>query len=68
MDSFIRGAIYMSGSGLIEWCVNYQTSLFDPEMWPKQVLSLWIRVDLGMIAVKGYSTLLRTGASSLNAV
>ena len=47
-------------------CQNYPISsnsvwyklilvLFDPLMGPYQVLSLWARVDLGVMAIKGYS-------------
>ena len=32
---------------------NFQTDLFDQE----QVLPLWVRVDLGVMAMKSYSTL-----------
>ena len=33
-----------------------QTVLFDPSIGPYQVLLLWVRVDLGAMAMKGYST------------
>ena len=33
----------------------------------QQVLPLQVRVDLGVIAMKGYSTLSRTGAEPSNA-
>ena len=35
--------------------VNDWTFLFDPYMWPKQFLSLWARVDMGVMAMKGHS-------------
>ena len=33
-----------------------QTVLFDPKIRPYQVLPLWVRLDLGAMAMKGYST------------
>ena len=35
---------------------NYQIFLFDPLMGPQQLQPRWDRVDLGVMAIKGYST------------
>ena len=35
---------------------QYQVFLFDPQIGPYQVLLFWIRVDLGVMTIKGYST------------
>ena len=34
---------------------KYQTILFNLMIWPYQVLPLRVRVDLGAMAMKGYS-------------
>ena len=39
-----------------------QTVLFDPQVVPYQVLPLQTRVDLGIMAMKGYSAFLRAPA------
>ena len=39
--------------------LEYQTVLFDPYMKPYQVLPLPVREDLGAMAIKGYSKLLK---------
>ena len=36
--------------------INGQIVPFDKKMGSKQVLPLWVRVDLGIFAMKGYST------------
>ena len=36
-----------------------QTVLFDPEIGTYQVQPLWAKVDLGVIAIKGYSAFLQ---------
>ena len=36
---------------------NFKTYIFYPEMGPLQILSLQVKVNLGVIAMKGYSTL-----------
>ena len=44
---------------------SLQTDQFDPQMRLQQALSLWVKVDLGVIAMRRYSTFprsSRTGA------
>ena len=50
---------------------NFQTDLFNSAIGPKEVLLLWFRVDLGVMAMKREVHILqssRTGASPLEAV
>ena len=50
---------------------NFQTDLFDPEMGPKQVLPLQVRVNIGVMTIEEYFTLpiaSRTGASTSVAI
>ena len=39
---------------------KYQTDLFDTYMGPYQVVSLWVSIDLGAMAMKGYSAFCKT--------
>ena len=39
---------------------KYQIFIFDPLIGPYQVLPLWGRDDLGVMAMKGYSTFPKT--------
>ena len=41
------------------------TVLFDPKMVPFQVLSFWIRMDLEVKAIKGYSTFFKDSGLKL---
>ena len=38
---------------------NFPTGLFDPNMGSEDVLSLPVRMDMGIMATMGYSTLHR---------
>ena len=38
----------------------FLTDLLDPSIEAKQVLPLWVKVDLGVMAIKGYFTLPRS--------
>ena len=47
---------------------NFETDSFDPEVGAQQILSLHVKMDLGVMVRMEYSTFPRTGASPSDAV
>ena len=54
MNVIVHVNLYATGNPVELNTRNFWTNLFDPEMGSLQILKLRVKVDLGVIAMKGF--------------